>query len=78
MANSVDPDRTPHVAASDLGQHCLLWYVCPKTWVNTVYKILLEHVVRRLTLLRLRQGYSENRYVGAYHIMRDFQHFCRF
>ena len=24
MANSVDPDQTPHSAASDLGLHCLL------------------------------------------------------
>ena len=23
MANSVDPDQTPHNAASDLGLHCL-------------------------------------------------------
>ena len=29
--NNVDPDQTPH-AASDLGLHCLLRPVCPKTW----------------------------------------------
>ena len=36
-ANSVDPDQTPHCAASDLGIHCLpisnLWDVRLK-WVN--------------------------------------------
>ena len=28
MVNSVDPDQTPHIAASDLGLHCLLRHVC--------------------------------------------------
>ena len=23
LANTVDPDQTPHIVASDLGQHCL-------------------------------------------------------
>ena len=32
MANSVDPDETPHIAASHLGQHCLLRPVCPNTY----------------------------------------------
>ena len=36
-ANSVDPDQTPHSAASDLGLHCLpmshLWDARHK-WVN--------------------------------------------
>ena len=31
MANSVDPDQTPHFAASDLGLPCLLRFVCPNT-----------------------------------------------
>ena len=31
VANSVDPDQTPRYAASDLGLHCLLSLVCPKT-----------------------------------------------
>ena len=26
LANSGDPDQTPHHAASDLGLHCLLMY----------------------------------------------------
>ena len=29
MANTVDPDQTPHSVASDLGLHCLLRPVCP-------------------------------------------------
>ena len=32
MANSVDPDQTPHSVASDLGLHCLHWPICPNTW----------------------------------------------
>ena len=31
VANSVDPAQTPHDAASELGSHCLLRPVCPKT-----------------------------------------------
>ena len=27
----MDPDQTPHYAASDLGLHCLLKHVCPNT-----------------------------------------------
>ena len=30
VANSVDPDQTPHFAASDLGLHCLPRPICPK------------------------------------------------
>ena len=30
MANSVDPDQTPHNAASDQGLHCLQRPICPK------------------------------------------------
>ena len=29
MANSVDPDKTPRSAASDLSLHCLFMTVCP-------------------------------------------------
>ena len=32
MANSVDPDETPHSAASHLGLLCLLRPVCPNTY----------------------------------------------
>ena len=31
MANSVESDETPYCVASDLGLHCLLMHVCPKT-----------------------------------------------
>ena len=31
MANSVDPDQTPHSAVSDLGLHCLQRPICPDT-----------------------------------------------
>ena len=30
-SNSVDQDQTPHNAASDLGPHYLLKFVCPYT-----------------------------------------------
>ena len=32
VANSVDPDETPHSAASHLGLYCLLRPVCPNTY----------------------------------------------
>ena len=32
MANSVDPDETPHSAASHLGLYCLLSPVCPNIY----------------------------------------------
>ena len=32
VANSVDPDQTPHSAASDLGLHCLLGPVFPNMY----------------------------------------------
>ena len=32
VANSVDPDETPHCVASHLGLHCLLRLVCPNTY----------------------------------------------
>ena len=31
IANSVDPDQTPHSAASDLGLYCLQRPICPNT-----------------------------------------------
>ena len=34
MANCVDPDETPHSAASHLGLHCLLRSVCPNIYGN--------------------------------------------
>ena len=36
VANSVDPDETPHSAASHLGLNCLFRAVCLKTYENTV------------------------------------------
>ena len=37
-ANNVDPDQTPHSAASDLGLHCLpvplFWDTMHKKWVT--------------------------------------------
>ena len=39
LANSGDPDQTPHFAASDLGLHCLpntLLGVSRLQWVNLV------------------------------------------
>ena len=32
VANSVDPDETPHSVASHLGLYCLLMPVCPNTY----------------------------------------------
>ena len=32
MANSVDPDQTPHSAVSDLGLQCLQMPICPNTY----------------------------------------------
>ena len=32
VANSVDPDETPHSAASHLGLYCLLRHVCPNIY----------------------------------------------
>ena len=31
MANSVEPDQTPHSVVSDLGLHCLQRPICPKS-----------------------------------------------
>ena len=38
VANSVDPDETPHIAASHQGLHCLLRRVCPNITLNTLYQ----------------------------------------
>ena len=45
MANSVDPDETPHSAASHLGLYCLLRPVCPNIYGK--YGTLLLHYVSR-------------------------------
>ena len=37
VANSADPDQTPHFAASDQDLHCLLLSVCPNA--NSKYGI---------------------------------------
>ena len=42
LANSVDPDQTPHSAASDLGLHCLLRTVCPIR-VNMVFTLYYNY-----------------------------------
>ena len=46
MANSVDPDQTPHSAASDLGLHCLpmspLWDARHK-WVKDKYGKVIRY-----------------------------------
>ena len=34
VANSVDPDETPHFAAYHQGLHFLPWPVCPNTYDN--------------------------------------------
>ena len=43
LANSEDPDQTPHAVASDLGLHCLpitLLGVCRLQWANKVIRML--------------------------------------
>ena len=45
VANSVDPDETPHHVASHLGLHCLLRPVCQ----NTYNKYVVCSVHRQLT-----------------------------
>ena len=55
MANSVDPDEMPHIAASHLGQHCLLMPVCPNTYgeyvtLNGCYNNLHFIAILSLTL----------------------------
>ena len=52
MANSVDLDQTPHIAASDLGLHCLHRPVCQKSYgkymeINRIF----NHCVLRGSLL---------------------------
>ena len=46
MQNSVDPDKTPHSAASDLGLHCLpvsLLGNARHKWVNVLLHQILYH-----------------------------------
>ena len=45
MANRVDPDQTPHYAASDLGLHSLQRHICPNR-VITVSKVSLFRNVK--------------------------------
>ena len=43
IANSGDPDQTPHSAASDLGLHCLpvpLLGISRLQWVNVFFPLL--------------------------------------
>ena len=43
VANNVDPDKTPHYVASDLGLHCLsmiLLRVSMKEWFNSLSGIV--------------------------------------
>ena len=42
VANSADPGRTPHSAASDQGLHSLLKPVCPNTWWKYEYNNLIK------------------------------------
>ena len=45
FANSVDPDQTPHSAASDLGLHCLpitLLWVSRLQWVKVPNNIVAD------------------------------------
>ena len=41
QANNVDPDETPHSAASHLGLHCLLRPVYPNTYVYCIAQVSL-------------------------------------
>ena len=42
MANSVDPDQTPHSVASDLGLHCLQGPICPNRAIMVPYFLELS------------------------------------
>ena len=67
VANCVDPDQTPRSAASDLGLHCLLRYVCPNTFSkygnmiksNLPQKILLDPPCKKLALV-MQSSQNEN------------------
>ena len=55
MANSVDPDETPHSAASHLGLYCLLRPVCPNTYGKygtTVYVVVSDQVLHCLPYIQ--------------------------
>ena len=43
VANSVDPDQTPHSVASDMALHCLLKFVNPKILFSSVLKFRVKH-----------------------------------
>ena len=47
MANSVDPDQMPYSVPSDLGLHCLLKTVFPKTWSRSKYGNLIKSIALR-------------------------------
>ena len=70
--NSVDPDQTPHFAASDLGLHCLpmplLWDAGHK-WVNRVRK---KKYFRSISYCL--QNYIS--YNGVWRIHCRFRRFC--
>ena len=50
VANSIEPDQTPHSVASDLGLHCLLRPVGPK-----LNLIVLEFQQLNLIVLEYQQ-----------------------
>ena len=56
MANSVDPDETPHSAASHLGLNCLLRPVCPNTYgnygISVTIIIIFATMTRKVHVLR--------------------------
>ena len=41
VANSLDPDKTPHSKGSYLGLHCLLRLVCPNTFKEYMVEYFL-------------------------------------
>ena len=52
VSNSVDPDKMPHSAASDLGLHCLFRSVCPNIYCYfTVIHVQLTLVVSTSLML---------------------------
>ena len=59
MANRVNPDQTLNFAASDLGLHCLLKHISPKTDVNIHFwnkygKNLLVQIFKVNTVILMR------------------------
>ena len=49
VANSVDPDQTPHYVASDLGKNCLLRLVSPNT--NGEYMVFAQSEIQPVSCL---------------------------